>query len=114
MKKSVKFLLTVSILLVLTMILSGCSGNDLDGTWLFEGRASSYITFDGSNFTTNLGRSTFGVPSGSGTFSITQGVTNDNIEFIFSNGEVLVREFTRTENAITIRGGSFRFTLARG
>jgi hypothetical protein len=85
------------------MILSGCSGNDLDGTWVWQHDNFTHtITFDGNNFTANAG---FIGLRGDGTFSITSGLTNDNIEFVFSDGRVVVREFIRTENTFTLRGG---------
>ena len=109
------------ILLVIAFmfIVSGCSGNNLNGRWEAErtrfhvGTASSFVVvptfeFQGNNFynfayihddgstLTNWGEFR-------GTFSI----SGDQIELVHNSGRVEVRSFSRTENTINIGGTRF-------
>jgi len=88
---------------------SGRIGN-LNGTWVFDtsspwGGVLS-VTFYGRVFTANKEASAriFGRNEECGTFSF-----NDNeIEFVLSNGTIVVRSFSHTENTIEL--GETRFT----
>jgi len=95
MRKSWRFIALLSAVL---LILVACGGGDgLRGTWdaSQEGGGANITFSSGGRFTaSNWGRS---LPS-QGTYS----VAGNNIEFIGSDGHVVVHSFERTENTITV------------
>ena len=94
---------------LISIFIFGCSdSNKLNGTWEgytgdFRKFYTSYgypfqdISFSGKNFTTNNNRY-------KGTYSI----SDNQMEIVFSDGNITVVSFSRTENTITIDGRGFR------
>ncbi|MCL2699152.1 MAG: bZIP transcription factor, partial [Defluviitaleaceae bacterium] len=86
--------------------------NNLDGTWVNSRRniisrndtATIVLTFSGRNFTYEFtaipldSRISITRETTDGTFSL----TDDSIEFIYSDGTIRSHPFSRTENTITI------------
>ena len=99
-------ILLVGLAVVLVVALAGCGGDDgnnLDGMWeRYPGSGFGY-EFSGRNFNFN-----FHTITAAGTFSI----SGDYIEFVYANGNIVVRPFSRTENTIVI--GQTRYTRASG
>ena len=102
-------ILLIGLAVVLVVGSVGCGGGDdnINGRWERNpGRlCCPAYEFSGNRFTRFLRDDWVG---GSGTFSI----SGDYIEFVYEDGRIEVRSFSRTENTILI--GQTRYTRASG
>ena len=84
-------------------LVSGCGSSDtLSGEWRVN-EIYGY-EFSGKSFT-HTTWSPFGTQTRNGTYSFSK--DGKKIEFKFSDGEVVVKDFERTENTITIGGATY-------
>ena len=106
MNKKVVFSVMLVGILALGLGFISCGNNSLNGKWIAEGYENMGITFSGNKFTLTTNPTAemnmFGTiyQAQDGTYSI----TDDRIEFKFSDGRIEVERFTRTENTLTVRG----------
>ena len=101
--------IVLAVAFALVSVGCGGSGNDLDGRW--EAGRNAY-EFSGSNFTRHTGALSpslvWHTITTTGTFSI----SDDYIEFVYEDGRIVVRPFSRTENTILM--DQTRYTRASG
>jgi hypothetical protein len=81
-------------ILVLILVLSCGGGNRLSGTWECDDGCGETITFSGRNINWDGEK---------GTYSI----SGNSIEIVWSDGDIEVLSFSRTENTIRIDGDRF-------
>jgi len=103
MNKKLFSLVTLVCIMAFNLVFVSC-GNNLNGKWIAEGYDNNGIQFSGKKFTlsSNSGATANFMGGNKRAQDGTYSISNNQIEFSFSDGRIEVQPFSRTEKTITI------------